>query len=284
MFRQSRYDALLMRSLRQCSAVCPAVRRAHRVPSPRERPRLSWLILFRSWPPAAGREAVMGRSQPAGHRRAHRHRPHARAAAVCPCQPSSPTASRWNGSSCRPSPSRTASPPRSAGVAARSSSAWRCRPNAAYPAQTLTEELFVIVQDGSATIDVGRKTAALGKNQAIYLQPGAVRSMKAGTNGLLAFEVYSPVRLDHLALAGQNTDRRQRHLSGSRRDAVAPAGRRRRPQRHPMDAAHGSGSRESRTGAARHMPGCCGDGTRKSASFASIRSRRSRCTSTRRIN
>ena len=77
--------------------------------------------------------------------------------------------------------------------------------NAAYPAQTLTEELFVIVQDGAATIDVDGKTAALGRNQAIYLQPGAVRSMKAGTNGLLAFEIYSPVRLDHLALAGQST-------------------------------------------------------------------------------
>jgi gluconolactonase len=79
------------------------------------------------------------------------------------------------------------------------------QPNATYPSQTLAEELFVIVQDGSATIDVGGKTAALGANQAIYLQPGAVRSMKAGSNGLVAFEVYSPVRLDHLALAGQNT-------------------------------------------------------------------------------
>ena len=28
--------------------------------------------------------------------------------------------------------------------------------------------------------------------------------MKAGANGLRAFEIYSPVRLDHLALAGQN--------------------------------------------------------------------------------
>ena len=77
--------------------------------------------------------------------------------------------------------------------------------NATYPAQTLNEELFIIVQDGSATIDVGGKTAALAKDEALYLQPGAVRSMKAGVNGLRAFEVYSPVRLDHLAMAGQNT-------------------------------------------------------------------------------
>ena len=77
--------------------------------------------------------------------------------------------------------------------------------NATYPVQTLNEELFIIVQDGSATIDVGGKTAALAKDEALYLQPGAVRSMKAGANGLRAFEVYSPVRLDHLAMAGQNT-------------------------------------------------------------------------------
>ena len=77
--------------------------------------------------------------------------------------------------------------------------------NATYPAQTLNEELFIIVQDGSATIEVGGKTTALAKDQAFYLQPGAVRSMKAGANGLRAFEIYSPVRLDHLTMAGQNT-------------------------------------------------------------------------------
>jgi gluconolactonase len=77
--------------------------------------------------------------------------------------------------------------------------------NTTYPAQTLGEELFVIVQNGSATIDADGKMTALGPNQAIYLQPGAVRSMKAGTNGLIAFEIYSPVRLDHLAMAGQST-------------------------------------------------------------------------------
>jgi gluconolactonase len=77
--------------------------------------------------------------------------------------------------------------------------------NASYPSQTLSEELFVIVQEGSATIDVDGKTAELTKDHALYLQPGAVRSMKAGASGLRAFEVYSPVRLDHLAMAGQST-------------------------------------------------------------------------------
>ena len=77
--------------------------------------------------------------------------------------------------------------------------------NATYPAQTLNEELFIIVQDGSATIDVGGKTADLTKDHAVYLQPGVVRSMTAGANGMRAFEIYSPVRLDHLAMAGQST-------------------------------------------------------------------------------
>jgi gluconolactonase len=78
------------------------------------------------------------------------------------------------------------------------------QPGAAYPSQTLTEELIIVVQDGSATIDVGGKSMELSKDQVLYLQPGAVRSMKAGSSGWKAFEVYSPVRLDHLALAGQN--------------------------------------------------------------------------------
>jgi gluconolactonase len=77
--------------------------------------------------------------------------------------------------------------------------------NATYPAQTLTEELFIIIQDGSATIDIGGKATDLTKDHAVYLQPGVVRSMKAGANGLRAFEIYSPVRLDHLAMAGQST-------------------------------------------------------------------------------
>jgi gluconolactonase len=79
------------------------------------------------------------------------------------------------------------------------------QPDASYPAQTLAEELFIIVQEGSAALDLNGNPIALAKGQAIYLQPGAVRSMKAGADGLVAFEIYSPVRLDHLAMAGQDT-------------------------------------------------------------------------------
>lgn len=79
------------------------------------------------------------------------------------------------------------------------------QPDAVYPEQRLDEELIIIVQDGSATIEFAAKTAQLTNDHVLYLQPGAVRSMKAGPKGWKALEVYSPVRLDHLALAGQNT-------------------------------------------------------------------------------
>jgi gluconolactonase len=79
------------------------------------------------------------------------------------------------------------------------------QPGAAYPAQTLGEELIIVVEDGSATVEFAGRTAELAKDQVLYLQPGATRSVKAGPNGWKAFEIYSPVRLDHLSLAGQDT-------------------------------------------------------------------------------
>ena len=79
------------------------------------------------------------------------------------------------------------------------------QPGAVYPEQTLGEELIVIGRDGSATIEFDGKTTELLKDQVLYLQPGTRRTVKAGQQGWKAFEVYSPVRLDHLALVGQNT-------------------------------------------------------------------------------
>ena len=79
------------------------------------------------------------------------------------------------------------------------------QPGAAYPAQTLAEELIIVVEDGSATIEYGGTRVELAKDQVLYLQPGVTRTVMAGANGWKAFEVYSPVRLDHLALAGQDT-------------------------------------------------------------------------------
>lgn len=78
-------------------------------------------------------------------------------------------------------------------------------PGAVYPEQTLTEELIIVVEDGSATIQVDGRSVELARDHVLYLQPGAVRSVTAGAVGWKAFEVYSPVRLDHLALAGQPT-------------------------------------------------------------------------------
>lgn len=79
------------------------------------------------------------------------------------------------------------------------------QPGAAYPRQTLGEELIVIGRDGAATIEFDGKTETLLKDHVLYLQPGTTRSLKAGPEGWKAFEIYSPVRLDHLALAGQST-------------------------------------------------------------------------------
>jgi gluconolactonase len=79
------------------------------------------------------------------------------------------------------------------------------QPGATNPAQALAEELIILVEDGSATVEFAGKSAQLAKGDVLYLQPGATRSVKAGANGWKAFEIYSPVRLDHLALAGQNT-------------------------------------------------------------------------------
>jgi gluconolactonase len=76
---------------------------------------------------------------------------------------------------------------------------------ATYPEQTLAEELIVIGREGTATIHFDGRTAELAKDHVLYLQPGTKRSLTAGPNGWKAFEVYSPIRLDHLALAGQNT-------------------------------------------------------------------------------
>jgi gluconolactonase len=78
------------------------------------------------------------------------------------------------------------------------------QPDASYPEQTLGEELIIIGHDGSATVQFDGKTAEIGKDDVLYLQPGMKRSVKAGAKGWKAFEVYSPIRLDHLTLAGQN--------------------------------------------------------------------------------
>jgi len=72
-----------------------------------------------------------------------------------------------------------------------------------YPEQALAEELITLVEEGSATVTVGEATFELAKESLLYLTPGSKRSLKAGEKGLKAIEVFSPVRLDHLSLAGK---------------------------------------------------------------------------------
>ena len=79
------------------------------------------------------------------------------------------------------------------------------QPDAVHPEQVLGEELILIVREGSAAVTFDGRTVELAKDDVIYLQPGTTRSVAAGPQGISTFEVYSPVRLDHLALAGQDT-------------------------------------------------------------------------------
>lgn len=78
-------------------------------------------------------------------------------------------------------------------------------PNASYPEQVLDEELIVIVEEGSATFTFDGQSVEMAKDDVLYLQPGTTRSVQAGPDGWKAYEVFSPVRLDHLAMAGQDT-------------------------------------------------------------------------------
>lgn len=78
-------------------------------------------------------------------------------------------------------------------------------PNSSYPEQTLGEELIVIVKSGTATFTFNGQSVQLAKDDVLYLEPGTTRSIQAGADGLSAFEVFSPVRLDLLAMAGQDT-------------------------------------------------------------------------------
>jgi gluconolactonase len=75
---------------------------------------------------------------------------------------------------------------------------------ATYPEQHLNEEVITAVQAGSASAMVDGKSLDLGSDSVLYLTPGSTRSLKAGPDGLKALEVFSPVRVDLLALAGVN--------------------------------------------------------------------------------
>ena len=75
-------------------------------------------------------------------------------------------------------------------------------PGAVYPEQALSGELITAVQSGSATCTLDGQTLELGSGSFLYLTEGRHRSLRAGPDGLVAMEVFSPVLVDHLALAG----------------------------------------------------------------------------------
>src|SRR5678815_2757309 len=73
---------------------------------------------------------------------------------------------------------------------------------AVYPSQQLNEEVITVVREGSATVDAGGKSLELTADSVLYLTPGSTRTLKAGPGGFKALEVFSPVRVDLLKLAG----------------------------------------------------------------------------------
>jgi gluconolactonase len=73
---------------------------------------------------------------------------------------------------------------------------------AVYPEQKLGEELFSNITDGSATCTLDGKPLEMAKGTVLYMTPGMTRTLTAGPNGAKVLEVYSPVRLDLLKLAG----------------------------------------------------------------------------------
>jgi gluconolactonase len=73
---------------------------------------------------------------------------------------------------------------------------------AAYPPQQLNEEVITVVREGSGTCEAGGKVHQLAPDSVLYLTEGTTRTLKAGPDGLKALEVFSPVRVDLLKLAG----------------------------------------------------------------------------------
>ena len=75
-------------------------------------------------------------------------------------------------------------------------------PGSIYPVQAMTGELIFKAEDGSATCTVDDRTLELDSDSIVYLTQGMSRSLRAGPNGFKAYEMFSPVRVDHLRLAG----------------------------------------------------------------------------------
>ena len=75
-------------------------------------------------------------------------------------------------------------------------------PGAEYPEHELTGEVITRVLSGSATCGVDGRSLKLDPGSVLYLTEDTKRTLRTGSEGLRALEVFSPVRVDHLNLAG----------------------------------------------------------------------------------
>ena len=79
-------------------------------------------------------------------------------------------------------------------------------PGAVYPEETLAVEAITTVRAGGVTLRVDDEDHPLAKNDVIYLAEGTRRRLEAGAEGAELVEVFSPLRTDHLELAGVQAD------------------------------------------------------------------------------
>jgi gluconolactonase len=73
---------------------------------------------------------------------------------------------------------------------------------AQYPEQVIAGELIMLVEAGSGVCHIDGRSVELEKGSIFYLTEGMRRSLQAGQEGLEALDIFSPVRADHLKLAG----------------------------------------------------------------------------------
>ena len=75
-------------------------------------------------------------------------------------------------------------------------------PNADYHDHNVLGEVITVVERGSVTFTGKDGVLTLHADEFIYLTAGMRRVLKAGPQGATLLEIFSPVRRDHLALAG----------------------------------------------------------------------------------
>ena len=78
----------------------------------------------------------------------------------------------------------------------------RMAPHAKYSDQPVLGEAITVVEQGSVALNTGSGPLILHADEFIYLSTGMRRSLQAGPEGATLLEMFSPVRRDHLALAG----------------------------------------------------------------------------------